>query len=121
MAHHTNPSPGSYWRGLLVGVVLVGALAPLSPRAITPNAEAASACTQIVGFSQTMQWYFAGFQSAVGNPVGWELRWVGGGSIGNWADPSYQGWTNDSNQVDGCSQNSSTPDRGLLNISGDYN
>ena len=84
-------------------------------------ANAAATCTQIVGFSQTMQWYFGGFQNAVGNPGSWELRWVGGGSIGNWADPNYEGWTDDSNQVDGCDSNSSAPDQGLINISGDFN
>ena len=83
--------------------------------------QASSTCTQIVGFSQTMQWYFAGFQSATGAPDRWELRWVGGGSIGNWADPNYEGWSNDSNQVDGCAQNSSAPDQALLNISGEFN
>jgi hypothetical protein len=82
--------------------------------------QAPATCTQIVGFSQTMQWYFAGFQSSVGNPRNWELRWVGGGSIGNWADPNYEGWVNDNNQVDGCAQSSSTPDRALLNISDDF-
>src|SRR4030081_2734413 len=76
--------------------------------------QAPATCTQIVGFSQTMQWYFAGFQSAGGNPSHWELRWVGGGSIGNWADPNYEGWTNNSNQVDGCAQSSSAPDRALV-------
>src|SRR6185295_12662754 len=86
------------------------------------DAQAASpTCTEIVGFSQTMQWYFAGFREGVGASDRWELRWVGGGSIGNWADPNYEGWTNDSNQVDGCASRSSTPDRALLNISDDYN
>ncbi len=65
-----------------------------------------------------MQWYFGSFRGDVGNS--WELRWVGGGSIGNWADPNYTGWTDDSNQVDGCAQNSSAPDRALLNISDDF-
>ncbi len=80
--------------------------------------QAPATCTQIVGFSQTMQWYFAGFRNTVGNS--WELRWVGGGSIGNWADPNYVGWTDDSNQADGCAQNASAPDRALLNISDDF-
>jgi hypothetical protein len=65
-----------------------------------------------------MQWYFGGFREASGGS--WELRWVGGGSIGNWADPSYVGWQ-DSYQADSCSQSGSAPDRGLINVSGDYN
>src|SRR5215216_4198504 len=89
-----------------------------SDRLYVTDAQAAATCTQIVGFSQTMQWYFGGFRDTVGNS--WELRWVGGGSIGNWADPNYVGWTDDSNQVDGCASNSSSPDRALLNIRDDF-
>jgi hypothetical protein len=80
--------------------------------------QASATCTQIVGFSQSMQWYFGGFRGTVGSS--WELRWVGGGSIGNWADPNYVGWTDDSNQVDGCASNASSPDRALLNITDDF-
>jgi hypothetical protein len=67
-----------------------------------------------------MQWYFAGFQGAVGNPGNWQLRWVGGGSISNWADPNYDGWTNDNNLVNGCDQDVNVPERALLNVSDDF-
>lgn len=103
---------------LLVAAGVMLALTGLGVRSNTSVANAASTCTQIVGFSQTMQWYFGSFREASGGT--WELRWVGGGSIGNWADPSYVGWQ-DSYLADSCSQNGSTPDRGLINVSGDYN
>jgi hypothetical protein len=103
---------------LLVAAGVMLALTGLGLRSQSSVASAASTCTQIVGFSQTMQWYFGGFREGSGGS--WELRWVGGGSIGNWADPSYVGWQ-DSYQADSCSQSGSAPDRGLINVSGDYN
>src|SRR4051812_45790239 len=92
-------------------VLCVVALVGQSRSAGVADAQAASStCTNIIGFSQTNQWYFAGFQNSVGNPGRWELRWVGGGSIGNWADPNYEGWTDDTHQSTGCDQGQSAPD-----------
>jgi hypothetical protein len=106
--------------GACLFVLIVLAVLGQSTSAAIVGAEQASAsCTQIVGFSQTMQWYFGGFRDTVGG-ISWELRWVGGGSIGNWADPNYVGWTDDSNLVDGCAQNVLSPDRALLNVSDDF-
>ena len=106
--------------GACLFVLIVLAVLGQSTSAATVGAQQASAsCTQIVGFSQTMQWYFGGFRDTVGG-INWELRWVGGGSIGNWADPNYVGWTDDTNLVDSCAQNVLSPDRALLNISDDF-
>src|SRR4051794_38297857 len=110
-------------RWLRVGSVLLAAgllILPVasSGRITSGVASAASSCTQIVGFSQTMQWYFGGFKTPA-NSANWELRWEGGGSIGNWADPNYSGWT-DAYLVDGCAQAVNSPDRALINISDDF-
>ncbi len=78
---------------------------------------AAFECTQVIGFSQTNQWYSAGFESAVDNSR-WQLLWNSGASINRWADPNYEGWSR--SLVSPCSQGQGSPDRVLLTISGDF-
>jgi hypothetical protein len=108
-------------RALFVCGLILIVFSTISHQNSATSAEAASVtCTQIVGFSQTMQWYFAGFQTTISNTKSWELRWVGGGSIGNWADPNYVGWTDDAYQATTCSSNWNSPDQALLDVSGDY-
>src|SRR6266487_70884 len=107
----------------VTGVLVIGAWLLLS-RGPLPHASAQStsfACTEVLGFSQTMQWYFGapGYPSFVSlaGPGQWQLRWEGGGDVGNWADPNYSGWTSQY-LVTGCSQGSANPDRVLFNITG---
>jgi len=66
------------------------------------------ACTQVLGFSQSMQW-FAGFSLAAhagedGRPEppplkrgtflpGWQGRFFLGGAVEHWTDPAYPGWS----------------------------
>src|SRR5438445_13676726 len=47
--------------------------------------QAAYTCTEVIGFSETDQWYEGGFISNVPNPGNWQLRWFSGGSIDQWA------------------------------------
>src|SRR5438874_1912261 len=81
--------------------------------------QASFICTEVIGFSQTEQWYDAGFISSIPNPGTWQLRWYSGGEVDFWADPNFTGWGAGS-LVSHCSQNSSTPDRVVMNVSGDY-
>src|SRR4029434_5172654 len=104
------------------------ATATLAPATRTPTPGGAGGssvgtytCTEVVGFSQTMQWYFGGpgyptFTSIAG-PGRWQLRWEGGAAIDSWADPNFSGW-GPAAQVNSCDQGSSNPDRVLLNITG---
>jgi hypothetical protein len=99
-------------RWLLACALTLGAAAPASPVA----AQAAEfVCTEIVGYSQTMQWFFEGFAPTMGR-ARWQLRWQGGASIDAWADPGFVGWTGQG-LATGCAQGSSAPDRVLLDIS----
>jgi hypothetical protein len=111
----TRKSP----RAIAAFILLLIGLVPGSLQGIANAQQASFTCTEIVGFSQTMQWYFAGFPQATGNPGGWQLRWQGAASIDAWADPNYSGWQ-PAYQVNSCSSGGN-PDRVLLNISGDYN
>ena len=53
-------------------------------------------CTQIIGFSQTSNWYGnngAHFEGAAGiDPDRWQLLWHPGAGVENWADPDYDGY-----------------------------
>jgi hypothetical protein len=112
-------------RGRRIGFALialaVGSAAAVLPAPVAAQTGSGFVCTEIVGFSQTESWYRAGFISSVSNPGAWQLRWFSGGSIDQWADHSggFTGW--DSRYlVTQCAQNSSRPDRVVLNVSGDY-
>jgi hypothetical protein len=77
-------------------------------------------CTEVVGFSQTAQWSLEvpDFQNAVGDDT-WQVRWVPGGAIYEWADPGFSGW--DDAPESACASGSDAPDRVVLTItSQDY-
>jgi hypothetical protein len=76
------------------------------------------ACTEFIGYSQTMQWYFGGAQEQLGRGRS-QLRWQGGGSIDLWADPNYAGWA-PAGRVNGCSANEERPDRVVMDVSDDF-
>jgi len=101
---------------MAVSVVLVGA----GDANGAPQAQTSFTCTEIVGFSQTMQWYFGGPFTDYAGPGRWQLRWAGGAAIDSWADPSFSGWS-PQYRATSCTQGSESPDRVLLNIAGgDY-
>jgi hypothetical protein len=109
-------------RSLAIGnTVAALVLATLVGPAANVTAQQAPAftCTEVIGFSQSEQWYDGGFIASVANPGNWQLRWYSGGSVDLWADPNFAGW-NSSALVSQCSQGSSTPDRVVMNVSGDY-
>jgi hypothetical protein len=75
-------------------------------------------CTEVIGFSQTNQW-FSTAQSIAGDSR-WQLLWEGGGATRYWGDPSYSGWSNPIQSP--CTSSSRTPDRVILNVTRDeYN
>ena len=94
---------------------------------VTPNVPAgtkppdpqartgACACTQVIGFSQTEQWYRGGhaFESMV-DDARWQLLWNQLAGIGLWADPGYAGWSNA--PYSPCTNGSTNPDRVILTI-----
>ena len=92
-------------------------LSVIAPRAAA--AQSASTCTEFIGFSETEQYYATGFIHSVPNPGGYQLRWYSGGSVDLWADRGYAGWGG-SALVTRCAQNSGSPDRVVMNVSGDY-
>ena len=61
------------------------ALVLLAAGFVTPAAAFAQdfSCTEIIGYSQTMQWYYGGAQEQLGRGRS-QLRWEGGGSIDLW-------------------------------------
>ncbi len=85
--------------------------------------EPAFVCTEVIGFSQTAQWYKAGFESGVQDAT-WQLLWHGGASIDRWADPAYDGWfpaRPGTERYSACANGAANPDRVVLTISGNFN
>ncbi len=83
---------------------------------IEPTGAGEFTCTEVIGFSQTRQWFLGApdFEQIVGTD-GWQLLWESGAGVDHWADPNYRGW---SNAVDSpCQSGSDDPDRILLTIS----
>lgn len=73
-------------------------------------------CTEVIGFSQTAQWYKAGpFERLVGD-ARWQLRAQSGAGVTAWADAGYSGWTVD--PWSPCASGSRHPRRVVLTISG---
>ena len=104
-----------YFRTLVVGLatlaVIVGGPAHVAAQ------SSGFACSEMLGFSETAQWY-DGFIAAVPDPGSWQLRWTSGGSVDLWANPNYNGWSGGALTTH-C-RNGASPDRVVLNISGDY-
>ena len=117
------PHRASMYAGTAAGGTPPPTPSPIPPPTATPQPGAGGACMEIIGFSQTQQWYFGGggneFLSQM--PSGsTQLRWQGGASIDAWSDPAFVGWT-PAALANSCSASSSNPDRIVLNISGGYN
>ncbi|MGQ0668561.1 MAG: hypothetical protein ACT4PO_02620 [Actinomycetota bacterium] len=73
-----------------------------------------SACTRVLGFSQTGGWYKSGFEQVVIDGA-WELYSASGASITQWADPSSRTWAT-ATTYSPCPFG--PPDRVLLTITG---
>lgn len=117
-------------RALLVPLLLTLAAAACggdpgrSPTGVSPSdvdAGGGFACTRVLGFSQTRQWYAArdggGFEAVLDGDR-WELFYHLGAGITLWADPNSRMWTQ-SDLWSPCSLRSGDPDRVLLTISTD--
>ena len=85
-----------------------------SSSSTTTTLQPSTSCTEVLGFSQTGQWYLNSlFEALVGNS-NWELRAYAGAGV-LWQDPTFPGWT--IAPFSPCLQNAATPDRILLTIS----
>lgn len=88
------------------------------------GAQTSFTCTQVIGFSQTSNWYggnnslFESHASIDGSR--WQLLWHGGAGVENWADSDYEGWDPQvpaTQLVSSCGASSDSPDRVVLTIS----
>ena len=87
----------------------------------SPNSpgETCFSCTQVIGFSQTRNWYADApdFESVVDNSK-WQLQWYSGAGITDWANAGFAGWS--ASITSPCASNPTKPDRIILTITGDY-
>jgi hypothetical protein len=85
-----------------------------APSSTTTTLPQSATCTEVLGFSQTGQWYLNSlFESIVGNN-GWQLRAYASAGV-QWQDPTFAGWM--TAPISPCLQNAANPDRILLTIS----
>jgi hypothetical protein len=111
----TGAAAGTY--ALIVGATADG-VSHSQPVQLTVPGQPAYACTMVIGFSQTNQWFTSGtFEPLVGDAQ-WELKWLSGGSIDHWVDPADPAW--DATVVSPCTVGRDAPDRVVMNVSGDY-
>ncbi len=82
-----------------------------------PENPAAYECSQVIGFSQTSEWYSGGFEAAL-DGARWQLLWRAGSNIDFWANPGFEGWSQP--LVSPCASGSASPDRVVLTISGNF-
>lgn len=105
----------------------LGMIALIFAASTSPTRQAAAAgpyaCTMVIGFSQTRQWYNAGFEAAVGNGAAWQGLNVDGSTAIRIADPDEEIWQDwaDGKVTSRCATSWQTPDRIILNISGVWN
>jgi hypothetical protein len=87
------------------------------PAAADVGSGTSHQCTLVIGFSQTNQWFTAGFEAVVPD-ARWQLLWNGGAGVDRWRSATYSGWSNA--LVSPCAAGSSAPSRVVLTISGPY-
>jgi len=82
-------------------------------------AAAAPVCTQVIGFSQTQEWYEGGdaFEATAGDEH-WQLLARFGASVDLWADPNYAGWSEPLTSP--CADGADAPDRVVLTVTGGW-
>lgn len=107
----------------LAAVLALGCAIPRQSRSSAPPPDVAPGtgsggfrCTQVVGFSQTRQW-FGGLEQVV-DGAHWQLVAEGGASVDRWADPGFEGWGN--RPASACVEGATAPDRVVLNVSGGF-
>jgi hypothetical protein len=107
----------NYW----VDVVYSGSSATAPTPVPTAGSAAAGSfnCTEVIGFSQTNNWYTEGgnFEPTVGD-ARWQESWYSGGSIDLWANPDGAPWY--AAMLSACASGSTAPDRVVVNASGAY-
>ena len=82
----------------------------------TPGSGAFT-CTQVMGYSQTGNWYSDAVSNAFESAVDgsrYQLRNFSGGAAQLWRDPNYGGWT--ASPFSPCATNSSAPDRVIFDV-----
>jgi hypothetical protein len=95
------------------------AAAVLCWAAASSLAVAAPVCTQVIGFSQTRDWYEGGgaFEAAAGDEH-WQLLARFGAAVNLWGDPNYEGWSEPLTSP--CTNGSNAPDRVVLTVTGGW-
>jgi hypothetical protein len=98
---------------VLVLSVLLASVALVAGTAPTARGADQATCTEVIGFSQTAQWFEGGFESVVAGSK-YQLRWASGGDILQWSQPGYAGWTGPMSSA--CVSGYTAPDRVIFQV-----
>jgi hypothetical protein len=107
-------------RALCVGAIVAVAACGAAP-SLDASAQmdlAAAACTRVIGYSQTSQWYLAAgvFESLVDNGA-WELQWTNGATLEEYRQANSEAWRA---PVRSPCVGGVAPDRVVFTIAGQY-
>ncbi len=91
-----------------------GSTGPSTPASPQPQ-PGSFTCAQIIGYSQTRNWY-PFFEQGIDEGA-WQLVARSGGVARRWADPGYAGWSNAPSSA--CAQNSLAPERIVMDVTRD--
>ena len=109
---------------LNTGVVLAALLLLPAPA----RAQSDFSCTEVLGFSQTLEWFAAISTAELGGSVGsveldddeflpsWQGRFTAGAALERWRDPEFDGWEGTTRAPAVCERHE--VDRVLFNVSG---
>ena len=90
---------------------------PATPAPTATPSGGGFVCTQVMGYSQTGNWYSqqvtGAFESVVDDSR-YQLLNYDGGAVWRWADPNYGGWYNA--PFSPCANGSSAPDRVIFDV-----
>jgi hypothetical protein len=98
--------------------------APASTPSPTPTptpTPGSFTCTEVIGYSQTSNWYSVDVPSAFESAVvdaRYQLRYELGAAVHYWADPSFGGWSGI--PFSPCAAGSGAPDRVVMDVSEDF-
>jgi hypothetical protein len=94
---------------------------PTATPTTTPTPSGSFACTQTIGYSQTMSWYSDGngFQASAVDNTRHQILWQNGGAVHYWADPNDSIWSNSFLDFR-CASSSTAPDRIVMDVTEDF-
>ena len=114
-------SPGDSFPHLTSMYAGTAASATPTPTPTPTPAPGSFTCTEVIGYSQTSNWYSVDVANAFEKAVvdaRYQLRYELGAAVHFWADPSFGGWSG--TPFSPCAAGSVAPDRVVMDVTEDF-